>query len=83
LVLIQEKHDAEISQSLICKARTSDQLETFYLAKMGRRAEHVDIEEFCDIVVSLVGVFFPERGTDGGRFLLDEGAFVCDGLGQG
>jgi hypothetical protein len=49
---------------------------------MGRRAEHVDIEELCDIVMPLIGVLFTKRGTDGGRFLLDKGAFVGDGLGR-
>ena len=40
----------------------------------------MDVEQFGDIVVSCVGVFFPEGGTDSSRFLFDEGAFVGDCL---
>lgn len=40
----------------------------------------MDVEEFGNVVVSCVRVFFAERSTDGRRLLLDQGAFICDGL---
>lgn len=47
---------------------------------MGRGTQHVDVEELCYVVVPLKGVLLSEGGADGGRLLLDESAFICDGL---
>lgn len=52
LVLVQQKHCAQISQSLVRKARRSQKLETFYLAKMRSFTQRKEIEEFGDIVAA-------------------------------
>jgi hypothetical protein len=39
LVLVEQQHSAQVTQTLVGKARGSQQLETFYLAKMGSLAE--------------------------------------------
>ena len=60
LILIQQQHDAQIPQPLIRESWTGYQLETFNLTEMSRVAEHVDVEQFGNVVVSGKGVFFFE-----------------------
>lgn len=60
LILIQQQHDAQVPQSFITESRASDQFQTFYLTKVRRVAQHVNVEQFGDIVVSRKGVFFLE-----------------------
>lgn len=52
LAFVQQEHDSEVTQPLIPKARTGYELQAFHLAEVGLRAEHVDIEQLGDIVVS-------------------------------
>jgi hypothetical protein len=60
LVLVQEEHDAQISETFIAESRTGHELQTLDLAEMGRVAEHVNVQQFGDIVVSRKGVFLFE-----------------------
>ena len=80
LILVEEEHDAEVAETLIGEAWACDELETFDLAKVGWRAEHVYVEELCDVVVAGIRVLLPEGRPNGCGFLLDEGALVGDGL---
>jgi hypothetical protein len=80
LALIQQEHYPQVSQSLIGETRAGNELQTFDLAKMGGGAEHVYVKELCDIVVTRIRVFLPERSSYGSRFLLDECALIGDGL---
>ena len=80
LLLIQQEHNPQISEAFVSEARASHEFETFHLAEMGLGTKHVYVEEFGNIVVSCVRVFFTKGGTDGSRLLLDQGAFVRDGL---
>lgn len=80
LALIQQQHYAQVAQTFVSKARACYELEALDLAEVGIEAEHVDVEEFGDIVVSGVGVFFTERGTYGSRLLFDQSALVCNSL---
>lgn len=57
LILIQQQHDPQISQSFIAKPWARNKFEAFDLTKVSRVAEHVDVEEFCDIVVTGEAVF--------------------------
>lgn len=61
LILIQQQHDPQISQPLITESGGRYQFQTFYLTEMSRISEHVDIEEFGDIVMSSKGIFLFER----------------------
>lgn len=80
LILVEEEHDAEVPETFIGETWACDELEAFDLAKVGRRTEHVYIEELCNVVVTRVRVLLSEGGPNGCGFLLDECAFVCDGL---
>lgn len=80
LVLVEEEHDAEVSETFIGEAWACDEFETFDLAKVCWRAKHVYIEELCDVVVAGIRVFLSKGRPNGCGFLLDECAFVCDGL---
>lgn len=80
LVLVEEEHDPEVAESLVGKLGRGYEFEALDLAKVGRVAEHVDVEQFGDIVVAGVRVFLLEGGADGGALLGDEYALVCDGL---
>ena len=80
LVLVQQQHDTQITQPFVTEAWAGYELETFHLAEVRLRTEHVDVEEFGNIVMSCIGVFLAEGSTYGRGLLLDQGAFVCDGL---
>ena len=60
LLLIQQEHNPQISEAFVSEARAGHEFETFHLAEMGLRAEHVDVKELGDIVVSCVRVLFAE-----------------------
>ena len=40
----------------------------------------MDVEEFCNVVVSLKGVLFTKRGSNRRRFLLNKSTFIGNGL---
>ena len=80
LVLVEEEHDTEVAETFIGEAGAGDEFETLDLAKVGGRAEHVNVEELCDAVVTRIRVLFSKGSANGRGFLLDECAFVCDGL---
>lgn len=81
MTFVQEQHDTQVAETFVAESRARDQLEALHLAEMCLRAKHVDVEEFGDIVVSCVRVFFSERRSYRGRFLLDESPFVGNSLG--
>lgn len=60
LILIQQQHDPQIPQPLVTESRTRNQFQAFDLSEMGGIAQHVDVEQFRDVVVSSEGVFFLE-----------------------
>jgi hypothetical protein len=80
LALIQQEHYPQVTQSLICETRASYEFQAFDLAKVGGGAEHMDVEEFRDIVMPGIRVFLSKRSPYRGRFLLDECALIGDGL---
>ena len=80
LAFVQQQHDPQVSQSLVGEPWACDEFEAFHLAEVGLRPEHMNIEEFCYVVVAHVRIFLPERCPYCGRFLLDEGSFICYGL---
>ena len=80
LAFIQQQHNSQVPQPLVGKPWTGDEFEAFHLAEVSLGPKHVDIEEFCYIVVAHIRVFLPERRPDCGRFLLDECSLICYGL---
>ena len=40
----------------------------------------MDVEEFCNVIMSLKGVLFTERGSNCRRFLLNKSTLIGDGL---
>ena len=80
LLLIQQEHDSKVTETFIAETRACYELQALHLTKVGLGTEHMDVEELGDIVVSRVRIFFAEGCTYRSRLLLDEGAFVCDGL---
>jgi len=80
LALIQQEHYPQVAQSLIGETRASHEFQAFDLAKVGGGTEHMDVEEFCDIMMPRIRVFLSKRSPYRGRFLLDECALIGDGL---
>lgn len=56
MVLVEEEHDSEVAEALVCEFGRGDEFEALDLAKVGGVAEHVDVEELGDIVVARVRV---------------------------
>jgi hypothetical protein len=52
LSLVQEKHQAQVSDPLLGEPRRGAQLHAFHLAEMGGVAEHVDVQQFGDAPVT-------------------------------
>ena len=40
----------------------------------------MNVEKFCNVVMSLKGVLFTKRGSNRRRFLLDKSTFIGNGL---
>lgn len=40
----------------------------------------MDVKQFRNVVMPLIRILFPKGCSNRGRFLLDEGTFICDGL---
>jgi hypothetical protein len=40
----------------------------------------MDVEEFCNVIMSLKGVLFAKRGSNRGRFLLNKSTLIGNGL---
>jgi hypothetical protein len=76
LVLVEQEHNSEVSEALVREARARNQLQAFDLPEVGGVAEHVDVEQFRNVVVPLRGVFLAKRRPDGSRLLLNERALV-------
>lgn len=83
LALIQQQHDTQVSQTFVSETGTCYELKAFDLTEVGLEAEHVNVEEFGDIVVSCVGVLFTEGGAYSGGLLFDQSTLICDGLSNG
>lgn len=81
-VLIQQEHDAKIAEPLVGEPGCGHEFEALDLTKVSGVAEHVDIEELCNVVVSGKGIFVLEGGPDGRRLLLDERSLVGEGLAR-
>ena len=83
LILIEEEHGAQVSQSLVRKSGRGQQFEAFYLAEVGSLAEGEEVEQLCNIIPPYVGVVavLPETGPDGCTLFLHHRSFVGDGLG--
>lgn len=64
LVLIKQQHDSQVSQTLITETWRRDELETFDLSKVCRVAQHVDIQQLCNVIVPCKRVFLLERGLE-------------------
>ena len=60
LVLVQEQHDPQVAQTLVAEARACHQLKAFDLSKVCWVAEHVNVQQFGDIVVPCERVFLLE-----------------------
>ena len=69
LVLVQQQHDAEVTEPLVGEAWGGDKLDTLHLAELGRVAEHVDVQQLSHVPVAVVSISLLERGADRGRFL--------------
>jgi hypothetical protein len=65
LTLIQQEHNSQIAKSLIGETRASHEFQAFDLAEVGRGTQHMNVEEFRNIVVPRIRVFFPERSPYG------------------
>jgi len=70
LILVQQQHYPEITQSFIAKAGARDKLEAFDLSEVCRIAEHVNVEEFSDIVMPCKRIFFLEGRLNSGSAIL-------------
>jgi len=69
LVLVQQQHDAEVSEPLVSEARGGHELDALHLAELGRIAKHVDVQQLGHVPVAVVSISLLERGADRGRFL--------------
>ena len=54
LTFIQQQHNSQIPQPLVCESWACDEFETLHLAEMGLGPKHMDIEELCHIIVAHV-----------------------------
>lgn len=61
LSLVEQQHRAKISDPFVGELRAGYQLEALELAEVRRIAEHVNVEELCDVPASPDGVLFAER----------------------
>lgn len=80
MVLIEQQHDSQVTQSFVAKSRAGDELQTLDLTKMSWITEHVDVEQLSDVIVSRERIILLEGGANRSRFLLDDGALIGKGL---
>lgn len=76
LVLVQQQHNSEVSQTFVGETRTGYKLEAFDLAKMRGIAQHMDVKQLRDVVMSSERVFLFEGCPNRGRLILYEGSLI-------
>lgn len=74
LSLVQQKHGAKVSDTLVSELRAGDELQALELTEMRRVAEHVDIEELRDVPTPPHRVLLAEGGSDVGTLAVDHGS---------
>jgi hypothetical protein len=72
LVLVQQEHDTEVPKPLVREPRACNEFQALNLAEMCSIAEHMDVQQLGDVVVSRMGGLFTERSADSRGLLLDE-----------
>ncbi|KAG5456528.1 MAG: hypothetical protein BJ554DRAFT_3712 [Olpidium bornovanus] len=82
LVLVEQEHDAKVAKPLVCEAVAGNKFEALDLAEVGRVAEHVNVQQLCDVRVAGLVILLLKGGADVGRLPLYQCPLVRGGLGR-
>lgn len=76
LPFVEEQHGAQVADTFVGEPRTGRQLEALQLAKVGRVAEHVYVQQLGNVPAPPHRVLLAERAPDVGALLVHHGPLL-------